>query len=306
MDQIEREAVRLTSMLAATEDWAPIYSKTPEQHAQLLNAEAELQVILTRFFRNMQKQAPNLINLEQYNYQVRLDYNVNVIVNERQIDQNDGTFLKITLNTVEKMVNAGFVASEIYSGVRTNIPSTAGLIQELTTQEVASLVGKRVLPGGEIVDNPNAAFNIIDTVRNDIAQAVKTSLGAGETTDEAIVRIQQIINPIARAERIARTESVNAYQAGVMQFGSLSGAVGKAWHDVGAKDVCATNTQAGPIPFGQAYPGGVMSPTQHPHCRCGQRLIYAEEWDAIRSGNPYQVTTGITPKPADYIPWKDR
>lgn len=296
MDSVDHEIVKLTAMLAASEDWAPIYSETPQQHADLLKAEAELQLTLVRFFKSMQQQASALINIEQYNHQVRLDYNVNVIVNEQQIDQNDGTFLQVTLNMIHKAVDAGFMAAQIYSNVHIGVPSTTALIQELSTQQVASLVGKRVLPGGKIIDNPNAAYNIMETVRKDIAQSVKTSLGVGETTDQAIARIQTIINPIARAEKIARTESVNAYQAGVTKFGQLSGAVGKEWRDAGAVDICLQNTEAGPTPFNQPYPSGVMAPTQHPFCRCGQRLIYAEEWAAIQSGNPYEVTTGITPE----------
>lgn len=293
MDQLEREAIRLTAMLSAAEDWAPLYFKTPKQHAQLIQAEARMQVALVRLFRSMQRGATAFVNWDMYGYQSRLDYNLDVIVNEHQIDQNDGLVIKVTVNTVQDMAAAGFTASELLAGAPQGLPSTSALIQKLAIDQVAALVGKTVKDDGTIIDNPNAEYNIIDTVRNDIVQAVKTSLGLGETTEEAIARMRQVINPEERAALIAQTESVNAYQAGVMGFGGISGAVGKQWYDAGAKDLCLQNTQAGPIAFRDAYPTGVMAPTQHPRCRCSQRLIYAEEWAAIRSGHPYEVVTGI-------------
>jgi hypothetical protein len=70
MNYVDREAVKLTAMLSAAEFWNPLYSKTPEQHAQLVKGEAELQVILTRLFRDMSKQAGDYVNWDQYNYQV--------------------------------------------------------------------------------------------------------------------------------------------------------------------------------------------------------------------------------------------
>ena len=99
MNQVEREAVRLTAMLAATEEYAAQYSKAPEQHAAMIKAlQAELQLILQRFFKNMAAQAKNYINRAHYEYQLsqnklstdRLDYDVSVIVNDNQIDDNDG------------------------------------------------------------------------------------------------------------------------------------------------------------------------------------------------------------------------
>lgn len=307
MNELEREAVKLTAMLSATRSWAPIYSKTPAQHAALINAQAELQIVLTKFFRGMQKKARDFANWTQYEYQLHanhpstlarqtLAYNVEVIVNNQQIDSNDGSFIKISFGTVSKMVSAGWEASEILHNIPTRIPSTSALIQQLTTKQVAKLVGKQVLPDGTIVDNPNAAYNIMDTVRNDVASSIKTSLGLGETTEEAVVRMQGIISPIQRAQRIVNTESVNAYQAGVTEFGTQSGAVGKEWEtDSDPCPVCETNADEGPIPFDQDFDSGDSEPTAHPNCLCGKRTIYQDEWDAIQGGDSYEPQTGITP-----------
>lgn len=287
----EREAIQLTALISASEDWSPLYDKTPDQHADLIEAEAELQMILTRFFRNMQKKAHELINWQNYNFQLaknmqllgtdRLDFNVDVVVNDDQLDQSEGQVIKITLQTVNKMVNAGFAASEILAGIPVGVPSTSALIQKLSTEQVAKLVGKKVLDDGSIVDNPNAEYNIMDTVRDDIAQSIKTSLGLGETVQEATGRVARVINPIQRAELIARTESVNAYNAGVTEYGKQSGAVGKQWMTAGAKDMCATYAAEGPVPFDYLYGGSIDGPAAHPNCRCAKRLIHADEWDRL-------------------------
>lgn len=290
MNNIESETVRLTAMLAAAEKWPAWYSRTPKQHADMINSEAELQLILTRLFRDMAKRADEYVNWDQYNFQRQrthlsrdeLDFNVEVVVNDQQVDQWDGTFMKVTINTIKKAVVAGALASEINYQQPLGVSTSDKLIQQLTTKEVANLVGKRVLPDGSIVDNPNPEYNVMETVRNDIAEAVKTSLGLGETTDEATRRIAEVIGPIDRAELIAQTESVRAYNQGVDLFGQLTKAVGEEWMDAGAIDICVDYSRRGPQPFGTGW-GGLDGPPAHPRCRCAKRLIYQEEWDRIHS-----------------------
>lgn len=305
MDPVEREAVRLTAQLAATEQWPEIYSRTPEQHAQLLKQEAELQLILTKFFKNMQQKADTFVNWDQYHAQLArshnhlsrdsLDYNVQVIVNDQQIDDNSGNFVKLTLTTVHNIMDTAQVASALLYK-RPELASGSAALQALSTNQVAKLVGKKVQDDGSIIENPNKEYDVLDTVRNDIAQAVKTSLGLGETTPEATARIAQILQPVKRAELIAQTESVNAYSASVLNFGIQTKAVGKEWVTAGATDICATYAALSPVPIGDDFAPGVSGPTAHPRCRCALRLIYQQEWDAIQSGNRYEVNTGITPK----------
>lgn len=298
MEPIEIEAVKLTAMLLTAEDWSDEYRKSPKQYAELIKNEAKMQVILTKFFAGMGRSASDFVNWDQYNYQVQLDYDVNVIVNDRQIDEWDDKFIKVTLKVVEDLVITGALAGqEIYS-IPFGISSANAIMQRLGVSQVARLVGRKVLDDGSIVKNPDAKYNILSTVRKDIAQSVKTSLGIGETVQEATQRIRGVISDITRAELIARTESVNAYQAGLTEFGRQSGAVGKEWTSSGAKDVCLEYERLGPVEYEYQYGGRLDGPAAHPNCRCSRRFIYQEEWDAIKGGNPYIARTGITPKPA--------
>lgn len=279
LNELEEEAVKLSAILLSTENWAKVYSDTPKQHAALVQNNAKLLVLLTKFYRQMAKDAHNFINWDHYNYQVSLDYNVEVIVNDQQIDDWDDNFIKIALTPVTALTVAGAQAGQLNHGVPPTVQSIDAAIQKLSLQHVAGLVGKTVKPDGSIIDNPKAEYNVSNTVRNDIAQSVKTSLALGESTDEATLRIKSVISNPARAERIANTESVNAYQQGLKATANEYGDVGKEWQDAGATDECADNTAAGPILIGDTFPSGDSEPTAHPNCQCGIRYISQQEWD---------------------------
>ena len=290
MDTLEREAVRTTAMLLAAEKWPKIYGKAPDQHAALIQNQARMQLILTKFFKSMAAKANDFVNWDHYDYQVRqaakatldkLDFNVDVIINDDQIDGFDGMFIQLNLKTVNNLVAAGAQAGEITYNRPLGIHSTDAIIQKLSTKQVAALVGKSVAKDGRFIDNPNAAYNITDTVREDIAQGIKVSLALGETSEQATARIADIIGQGGyRAERIANTEAVNAYNAGVMEFGNQSGAVGKEWEDAGATDECADNAAQGIIGIDDTFDTGDDSPPAHPNCLCAVRLVYQDELDA--------------------------
>lgn len=295
MQELEYEAIKLSALIRATEDWSSEYAKDPTSHAKLLRTEARMQVDLTKFFRDIAKDLPRYIDWHAYSTDLRAattqkfaageqqqsQYNVDVIVRDVPTDRYDGTFIKVVFEELAIMTAIGAQAGEAIYGVPLGIQSTDAIIQQLTTQHVANLVGKKLLKDGSIVDNPKATYRISDKTRTDIAQSVKTSLNLGETVDEATARLQKVIANPNRAKIIAQTESVNTYQAGLYEFGAQSGAVGKEWQDVGAVDVCADYAAEGPVPFDYLYGGTLTGPTAHTRCRCGQRLIYQAEWDKL-------------------------
>lgn len=295
--EFEEELIRLSAMTLATEDWSKQYSKSPTQHAVLIKNNAKLLVLLTKYYRSMANSAEDFVNWQHYNYQVSqgkpagqlsretLDYDVSVIVNDNIIDSWDDAFIKLTLQTVTNIAAAGAKAGEEIYKVPLGIQGTDAAIQKLGTQQVAKLVGKSVQKDGKIVDNPDPDYNVGSTVRNDIAQSVKTSLALGEDKAAAIKRMQTVISNPARAERISNTESVNAFNKGTMEFADQSNAVGKEWEDAGSEDECADNAAQGPIGIDESFDSGDDEPTAHPNCRCAVRLVYQKEWDANDYGN---------------------
>lgn len=294
MQDLEREAINLTALIRSSEDWSSEYAKDPKTHAKLLRNEAVLQVELTKYFRDIAANIPQYIHWQGYLNQRRqtLDaqdpnYNVDVIVQDVPVDKYDGTFIKVVFQQVAILTAIGATAGENIYRVPLGIQSTDAIIQQLTTDHVASLVGKKVLKDGSIVDNPKATYRISDKTRKDIAQSIKTSLNMGDDIQTATARLEKAVTGLNnnRAKVIAQTESVNAYQTGLFEFGKQSGAVGKESQDVGAVDNCRTYAELGPVPLDYLYDGIYFKPTYHTKCRCGSRLIYQAEWDRIQSQN---------------------
>lgn len=278
---LDRQYIRTTAMIAAAEDWGDEYAKDPKTHAKLMKLEAKWQLALSRLFNDLGAQAGQFINLGAYYSQITADYNVEVIIQDKPFEDAANTFIKVSLETVTLITVAGAEAGEVIYNIPLGISSTSEAIQALSTKHVASLVGKKVLPDGSVIDNPKAEYNITRTMRKDIAQSIKTSLALGENVQDATERIRKVIADPKRAEMIAKTESVNAYQSGLAEFAKQSGAVGKEWQTAGAIDVCADYAALGPQPADYLYGGRVLKPTAHVRCRCGIRWIYPPEWKAL-------------------------
>src|SRR5437588_3589621 len=292
MEEIEREAVNLTMLIRKAEDWSGEYTKDPKTHARLLRIEAVLQVKLVKYFRDIVRNIAQYIRWQPYLNQRPLapnptnpNFNVEVIVQDVPLEDYDGQFIKVVFQDVATLTAIGASAGENIYNVPLGIQSTDAIIQQLTTEHVASLVGKKVLKDGSIVDNPKATYRISDKTRNDIAQSIKTSLNMGDDIQAATERLKKTVMGLNnnRAKVIAQTESVNAYQAGLFEFAKQSGAVGKEWQDVGAVDVCSEYAALKAVPLDYLYDGIYLKPTYHIKCRCGQRLVYQAEWDRIQT-----------------------
>lgn len=288
MDQVELHALKLGIMLLSREDWSKQYLKAPQQHAKMLLMTAKLRIVLTKFFRDMAERSRSFVNWSQYSPNMTPSYRVDVIVSEEAINTSADMFIKLTLQMMTDLAAIGVNASETIYKVPLGITSTEEVIQNLGVEHVAKLVGKKVIYNPDktinrIIDNPNPEYNVLNTVRKDIASSVKRSLAVGKTTDEAAADIDKIIRNPRRSLVIAQTESVNAYQAGVTEFGRQSGAVGKIWLTAGAKDVCANYAAEGLVPFEYLYGGTLDGPTAHPRCRCARRLVYQAEWDRLQN-----------------------
>lgn len=116
------------------------------------------------------------------------------------------------------------------------------------------------------------AAAVTDTNRKLIQEAIKKSIALGENRALTETRISKIINNPVRAEIIAQTESVNAYQSGPLNFGIETGAKTKTWEAlVGACVICAT-LEGETVKIIDTLSNGADRPSAHPRCRCG--VIY--------------------------------
>lgn len=124
-----------------------------------------------------------------------------------------------------------------------------------------------------------------NTSRDRLRESLTTSLELGESTDEAVDRINDVINDPRRAATIARTESVNAYSNGREQVGIRIGADRKGWDAFVGKTTCVRcrdglNGQV--VKIDQNFKSTVDSwegpgPAAHPGCRCHKKIYMPNE-----------------------------
>ena len=286
---LEDELELTTRAVLASEDWAAGYSKAPQQHARLIKLTARLQRIILAYFRELAKTAPHIIDWYAYARAVIdqkaamqadseiLAYSIDVIINQDAANQQDQQFIKVVFDTMATVMAEGAKSLETEVGLPIGLSSTSSIIQELTTKQLANLVGMRVTKDGSIIPNPRPEYNISETTRSKIAQSIKTSIQLGENQFEASKRLQSVIADADRADMIAYTETVRAYAEGRSTYARQSGATMKQWSDNHATDICADNTSEGPIPISEDFVSGDPNEPAHPNCRCIVTYLYPDE-----------------------------
>lgn len=279
---LDNELEVLDRVIKAAEDWSKEYAKDAATHDLLIKNEARLERILRKFFRDQAEKAYDFVDWAQYSAAIKA-YEVNTIVQDQPLNDMDLAFITVAIDPIAEAAATGSQAAEAIYQLPSSLESTDAIIQNVARQQVAQLVGKTLKPDGQMVNNPKADYRISDKARNDIRESLHTSISMGENIDQAATRIGKVIANPKRAQMIARTETVNAYQNGLLESGRQSGAVGKEWQDLGAIDVCAQNTSLGPIDINKSFKNvsgyDIAGPTAHPGCRCGMRLIYPIEAD---------------------------
>lgn len=283
----EREVERYDGLLIAAEKWSPLYKNDRDTYKRIIKAEARLRGQIRRVFRETASTVESHINWNQYSAQqaqvqasqLKAAVDVEVIVEEALYDELDALFFNLTFETISTAIAIGAQAGEAIYKIPLGIRSTDAIIQDITTERLAWLVGKRVDKEGNIVDNPKAEYRISNKTREDIASNIKTGIALGEDKAAMIKRLEDIVRNPARAEKIAQTETVNAYGSGMLQFGIESDATGKEWEDVAATDVCGDNSRQGIIPIRDKFISGDYAPAAHTGCRCNLRIVYSNEFN---------------------------
>lgn len=277
LGELDREALQFK--IQASENWSPVYDEAPDSKARLIRLSTKLETKLRKYFRDMSEEAHKFVYWNGYYQKLNADLSVEVLVNDVAIEAWDETFIKVVFEEIALATALGAMAGEEIYKIPTGLTPTSSLIQQEARKHIAELVGKK-LEDGIMVNNPKAKYRITNKTRTDIINSIKTSVSLGEQQAEVIERLKKTIKDPKRAEMIAQTETVNAYQGGEYAFAKQSDAKGKIWETNGAVDVCATYANLGPVPIDYSYDGR-QRPTAHPRCRCGCRYIYAEEWERL-------------------------
>lgn len=153
------------------------------------------------------------------------------------------------------LVATGGQFGEIEYGINLGITSLSESVLIAAREQTARLVSQ-----------------VTDTNRKLIREAIRQGIAMGEDVTGTIARIKTVINNPVRAEMIAQTESVNAYQTGLNNFAVETNAKRKTWEALnGACKACAP-VDGETVGTGGLFSNGKSIPAAHPRCRCG--LIY--------------------------------
>ena len=279
---IETEVEQLDNAIKASEDWSKQYRKDPESFKKIIKLESRLETILRRYFKQMAERSNTFINWYQYDLKMREvqaagKFTIDVLIEDGPLNLEDSIFIQTMFDPIAQAVALGAQTGEKLYSVNVGMSQTSANVQRTAREQIAQLVGKSIDKNGIIIDNPKAEYRISDATRKQISESIRTSLSLGENQQSAVERLSNTIKDAKRAEMIARTEAVNAYQNGILLTGKESGAVGKEWETLGADDFCGDNQAQGIIGINESFVSGDDSPPAHPNCRCSIILIYPED-----------------------------
>ncbi len=250
----------LTCTLRASEQWEPSYKKAPKQLKRLIRLEAELQTSVNEYFVGLRDRVHGLINWQQVELKPLQASQVPALSDELWDNERQLLYLATSALLVE-LTAIGIEAGELVYSIPLGIgPLDEAVITAAGTQ-TAALVKQ-----------------VTKTTRSLIQTAIKQSILEGDDLTRTIERIQKLVANPVRAEMIAQTESVTAYQSGLEHFASESGAESSTWDALsGACQLCAP-LDGETLPIGDMFVLGngttVSYPPGHPRCRCGRILNY--------------------------------
>lgn len=245
----------LTQGIRASEEWTPSYRRHPETFKALLRYEAQLDGQVAEYLAGLAERAPQYVEWTLVPEPIKaasspLANKDDAVWAGEAIDLTKAVIDALTMLTV-----TGAQFGELEYGITLGVDSLTDWILTAAREHTAGLVSQ-----------------VTDTNRKLIQEAIKKGIALGEDRDAMVARIRKVINNPVRAEMIAQTESVNAYQSGLLNFGIETGAKSKTWEALaGACQICAP-LDGETVGITETFSNGVDRPSAHPRCRCG--VIY--------------------------------
>lgn len=257
---LRKAHVDLVAGIRASEEWHPSYKETPKQFKALVKAEAELQSQAGEYLYNLSKRAYKYVDWTEYTRELAKQPTLQAAaihadaVASASADVWKGEAVDLTkyiIDAINIIMAIGVDAAIERYGLPLYVDSVQDFVAVAAEKHVAGLV-----------------TGVTDTTRDKIRLAIKQSLTRGETTSQAMERIQKVINNPVRAEMIAQTESVNSWSQGQYNYAKATGAKKRVWEALaGACKLCGP-LDGEKVDIDKPFSSGVMLPAQHPKCRC--------------------------------------
>ena len=263
---LRRAHVDLVAGIRASEEWHPSYKQTPKQFRALVKAEAELQSQAGEYLYNLSLRAHRYVDWTEYARELAKQPQVQAAAIHADAVASAGAdawaaeatdLTKYIIEAINIIMAIGVDAAIERYQLPLYVDSVQDFVAQAAEKHVAGLVS-----------------GVTETTRDKIRLSIKQSLTRGETTSQAIERLQTIINNPVRAEMIAQTESVNAWSTGQYNYAKATGAKYRIWEALaGACKQCAP-LDGEKVEIDEPFSSGVMLPAQHPRCRCSVYFEY--------------------------------
>ncbi|MDI3211772.1 hypothetical protein [Arthrobacter sp. AL12] len=256
---------QLRAAISGAEEWQESYKASPKTFKQLLALEASLETATGEYLHDLSIRAAESVDWKQYRASIKADAGP-VANNDDPVWKEEQILLTAAvIDIITDLVATGAMAGETLYGIPTGY----------STLEFASL--DEAIMHAARKHTAQMVSNVTDTTRKLIRESVAKSIALGETADFATVRLMNVIDNPIRAQLIALTEPVNAYQTGLKHYAVQTGAKEKTWDGLkGACQICSPLIgKTVPIDelFILANGRELDRPAGHPRCRCS--LIYS-------------------------------
>lgn len=202
---------------------------------------------------------------------------------QKMLENTHASAGKAALDTVGVAVKANKGAPELNPNAFNQVNDSAVTYAE---HRSAELVGMKYVDG-DLVPNPNAVWQITETTRDGIRNAVSEVVRGELPVTELADKLSQDYGfSSQRAEMIARTEVHKANGEGALAGYKASGVITqKIWltsDDDDVSEECSDNEDEGPIDIDEEFQSGDMTEPAHPNCRCS--IAPYVEWDTADEG----------------------
>lgn len=243
----------------ASEDWQPSYKRNRSTFRALLAHEAELETQVLEYLYEASERASSYVDWSRLPRPVQATADP-VLNNDAEVWKVEQTLLTAAItDALTELIATGGQAGELTYGINVGMSTLHEEVLKTAREHVAQLVSQ-----------------VTNTTRDLIRESVKQSIDRGETIAQATERLRKVINNPVRAEMIARTESVNAYQLGLRKFAQMTGAVSKTAETLqGACVVCAP-IDGETVMIDELFSNGKDLPAFHPRCRCSVYYQYPD------------------------------
>lgn len=255
---------QLKAAIVAAEDWQQSYRADPTTFALLTYLEAQLETNVAEYLHRLAQRAPTYVDWSRLPQPLMADAGPVANNNDPLWAQEEKLLTAAVLAVITDLIATGAVAGENLYGIPLGLGNLTHARLDVAIQEAARKHIAQLVRG------------VTETTRKQIRESVAQSIALGEDVNAATERLMQVIDNPIRAELIAQTEPVNAYQTGLKHYAMATGAKSKEWDGLlGACQLCAPQigrTIGIDEVFVLTDGKEVDRPAAHPRCRCG--LIY--------------------------------